>query len=82
MDRDIIKEKIRVELEKFKVFFSASALLIGGGLGLILKVQLDIREQVILYIGVFILVILALLAILAHNQIDRLFRKLGGNIYV
>ena len=75
MNEDIIKEKIRFETERFKLFFSSMAILIGGSLSLLSKPQLEMRELLVLLLGVVSLFTVAILAVKTDKNIESLFKK-------
>lgn len=62
MDRDIIKEKLKVEIERFKIYFSAMVILTSTAVSLLLKVTLDLREISLFVVNMIVLLITMFLA--------------------
>ena len=73
---EIIKEKIRVETERFKVYVLVVVALAGGLYGLAVNFQESNLTKIVFGIGIFFLVALFIVAVNSYILVNNLFKKL------
>lgn len=76
MQRDDIKERIKVELEKFKLYVWLTVFTIGGTIGLVFKEGFDSFRFKLIIIGIIVIVGFSYLAFYSYFNIERLFKQL------
>ena len=77
---EIIKEKIKVELEKFKIYILVFVALSGGLYALLVRMEDNVLNKVLFVLGFVFLICLAGLIIRSNVDINKHFKNLEHSI--
>ena len=80
-DKDIIREKLKIELEKLKMTVTIAILLTGGLVGVLYKLyrNMEIPLNIVLFsIGIVSEIICMWYLITVNKNIKKLIKEMGG----